>query len=616
MFGERFDNRSSRPSPADLPSEAATRAPPSRASASRRGDRHSAASGAFRLFPGFFSSAFVASQGVETMTISTPSFETSLPKTGPAGLAESWRSDILSGFLVFLIALPLCLGIAMASGFPPQAGIISAIVGGLLVSRINGSYVTIMGPAAGLIVVILDSVQELGGGDAMAGYRYTLAAIFFSAIIQILMGVMKAGKMSAFFPSSAVHGMLAAIGIIIMAKQIHVMLGVKPDAPTLFQTIGAIPASLRDLNPEVAIIGFLGLGILALWTFVKNPKLKMIPAPLLVVLVGMALAKYFDLEDEHKYLFLPNAVFLPHHEFTIGPKFLVTLPENFLAGFAFPDFSRALQPVFWQQVFTIALVGSLESLLSAAAIDKLDPYKRVSDLNRDIAAVGVGNAICGLIGGLPMIAEIVRSSANVNNGAKTGWANFFHGLFLLVFVALFPKLIHEIPLASLAALLVFTGYRLASPREFKKTLEIGWDQLGVFVITIVGVLATDLLIGVAIGVVAELLFHFWRSINWRDVVKLSRSIEETAPGVYHVQVKGAAFFGNYLALKGDLATIPEGKTVIFDLSETSTVDHTVMENLHHFCEDYEGKGGRAEIHGLDGLVATSSHPLAPRKRCA
>ncbi|PPD44031.1 MAG: sulfate transporter [Methylocystis sp.] len=549
---------------------------------------------------------------IAPLTVEAPQ----IPSTGMAGLAQNWRADVLSGFLVFLIALPLCLGIAMASGFPPQAGIITAIVGGLLVSRINGSFVTVMGPAAGLIVVILDSVQELGGANALAGYRYTLAAIFFAGLIQIAMGVMKAGKMSAFFPSSAVHGMLAAIGIIIMSKQIHVMLGVKPDAQTLFQTIGAIPRSFTDMNPEVAIIGFLGLAILALWTLVRNRYLKMLPAPLIVVLVGMALAQYFDLEDEHIYLFLTSAEFLPHHEFTVGPKFLVTLPANFFSGFAFPDFSRAGESLFWQQVFAIALVGSLESLLSAAAVDKLDPYKRTSDLNRDVASVGLGNAICGLIGGLPMIAEIVRSSANVNNGAKTGWANFFHGLFLLFFVALFPKLIHEIPLASLAALLVFTGYRLASPGEFKKTLAIGWDQLGVFVITIVGVLATDLLIGVAIGVVAEFLFHFWRSVDWREVIKLNRTIEETEPGVYHVEVRGAAFFGNYLSLKGDLAAIPEGKTIIFDLSETSTIDHTVKENLHHFCEDYRGKGGRAEIHGLDRLVATSKHPLAPRKRVA
>ncbi len=539
-----------------------------------------------------------------------------LPLTGLAGLRQNWRQDAVAGFLVFLIALPLCLGIAMASGFPPQAGVITAIVGGLVVSRFNGSFVTINGPAAGLIVVVLASVQELGEGDAMAGYRYTLAAIVCASVLQTTMGLCRAGRLSAFFPSSAVHGMLAAIGIIIMSKQLHVMLGVRPDAETLFQTIAAIPASLRDMNPEVATIGGVGLLILTGWTLVSNRYLKMIPAPLVVVIVGMALGQYFDLDDEHIFLFLPDTAFLPHHEFTIGPKFLVAIPNNFLASFAFPDFGPILSLVFWKQVFAISLVGSLETLLSAAAVDKLDPYRRASDLNRDLAAVGVGNILCGLIGGLPMIAEIVRSSANCTSGARTGWANFFHGLFLLFFVALFPKLIHEIPLASLAALLVFTGFRLASPGVFKKTLAIGWDQLGVFVITIVGVLATDLIIGVAIGVLAELAFHLYRSVNWSEVLRLRLEIEEKEPDVFHVRLGGAEFFANVLAMKKDLAMLPRGKTVVFDLSETSTIDHTVMEFLHHYCEDYERAGGVAELLGLDNHASRSSHPLAPRKRSA
>ncbi|GLI92481.1 SulP family inorganic anion transporter [Methylocystis echinoides] len=538
------------------------------------------------------------------------------PLTGLAGLKQNWRQDLVAGFLVFLIALPLCLGIAMASGFPPQAGILTAIVGGLIVSRINGSFMTITGPAAGLIVVILDSVQALGEGDAMAGYRYTLAAIVCASVLQTLMGVMRAGKLSAFFPSSAVHGMLAAIGIIIMAKQLHVMLGVKPDADTLFQTIAAIPASFRDMNPEVAAIGAVGLLILTGWTLVTNRYLKMVPAPLIVVIVGMALGQYFDLDDEHIFLFLPDTAFLPHHEYTIGPKFLVAIPNNFLSSFAFPDFRPIFSLVFWQQVFAICLVGSLETLLSAAAVDKLDPYKRISNLNRDLAAVGVGNIVCGFIGGLPMIAEIVRSSANCSNGARTSWANFFHGVFLLIFVALFPKLIHEIPLAALASLLVFTGFRLASPGVFKRTLAIGWDQLGVFVITIVGVLATDLIIGVAIGVVAELAFHLYRSVNWSEVLRLRLEIEETEPDVFHVRLGGAAFFANVLALKKDLALLPRGKTVVFDVSETSTIDHTVMEFLHHYCEDYVRAGGEAELFGLDNHASTSKHPLAPRKRTA
>jgi MFS superfamily sulfate permease-like transporter len=538
------------------------------------------------------------------------------PLTGLAGLKQNWRQDLVAGFLVFLIALPLCLGIAMASGFPPQAGILTAIVGGLIVSRVNGSFMTITGPAAGLIVVILDSVQALGEGDAMAGYRYTLAAIVCASVLQTLMGVMRAGKLSAFFPSSAVHGMLAAIGIIIMAKQLHVMLGVKPDADTLFQTIAAIPASFRDMNPEVAAIGAVGLLILTGWTLVTNRYLKMVPAPLIVVIVGMALGQYFDLDDEHIFLFLPDTAFLPHHEYTIGPKFLVSIPNNFLSSFAFPDFKPIFSLVFWQQVFAICLVGSLETLLSAAAVDKLDPYKRMSNLNRDLAAVGLGNIVCGFIGGLPMIAEIVRSSANCSNGARTSWANFFHGVFLLIFVALFPKLIHEIPLAALASLLVFTGFRLASPGVFKRTLAIGWDQLGVFVITIVGVLATDLIIGVAIGVVAELAFHLYRSVNWSEVLRLRLEIEEAEPDVFHVRLGGAAFFANVLALKKDLALLPRGKTVVFDVSETSTIDHTVMEFLHHYCEDYVRAGGEAELFGLDNHASTSKHPLAPRKRTA
>jgi MFS superfamily sulfate permease-like transporter len=536
------------------------------------------------------------------------------PKTGLAGLKQNWQYDAMSGFLVFLIALPLCLGIAMASNFPPQAGIITAIIGGLLVSRINGSFVTINGPAAGLIVVIFDSVQELGKGDAMAGYKYTLAAIVCASVIQTLMGYFKAGKLSAFFPSSVVHGMLAAIGIIIMSKQIHTLLGVKPDAKTLFETIGQIPHSFVELNPEVALIGGIGLVILIVWSFLKNRYLKMIPAPLVVVLVGLALGQYYDLEHEHIYMFLHDDPILPHHEYTIGPKFLVAIPEHFAAGFSFPDFSLIGTLEFWEQVITICLVGSLESLLSAAAVDKLDTYKRYSDLNRDLTAVGIGNTISGLVGGLPMIAEIVRSSANINNGGRTAWANFFHGAFLLIFVALFPRLIHEIPLASLSALLVFTGFKLASPKEFAKTMAIGYEQLLVFVITILGVLATDLLIGVVIGMIAEFIVHVLRSVDWHEVLKLYFEVKETEPGRYHIRVDGAAFFANFLSLKSELSALPEGKTLIFDLSEAETVDHTVMEFIHEFCEDYERRGGHSEMRGLERHTAASDHPLAARKR--
>jgi MFS superfamily sulfate permease-like transporter len=538
----------------------------------------------------------------------------SLPKTGLTGLMENWRSDLISGFLVFLIALPLCLGIAMASGFPPMAGIISAVIGGVAVSRLNGSYVTINGPAAGLIVVILSAVQSLGQGDAMAGYRYTLAAIVVASVLQVLMGIFKAGKLNAYFPASVVHGMLAAIGIIIMAKQIHVMLGVKSESQEIVDMILEIPHSFAELNPEIAGIGFIGLAILIVWSLLRNRYLKMIPAPLIVVAVGMALERYFDLDHEHVYMFLPDSPSLPHHEYTVGPKLLVAIPDNIVTSFYFPDFGKIATVEFWGAVLAIGLVGSLESLLSATAVDKLDPYKRYSDLNRDLTAVGVGNLLAGAVGGLPMIAEIVRSSANVNNGAKTGWANFFHGLFLCLFVVFFPRLIHEIPLASLAALLVYTGFRLASPKEFAKTMDIGREQLALFVITIVGVLATDLLVGVLIGILAKLVIHLLRGVDVRNLLRLSYRIEGADVDTYRIRISGSAIFSNFIGLKSEVSELPDGKTVIFDLSEAYLIDHTVMEFIDHYRHDYNDRGGRCEIRGLENHAPYSGHPLAARRR--
>ncbi len=537
-----------------------------------------------------------------------------LPKTGWVGLVENWRYDAISGFLVFLIALPLCLGIAMASNFPPMAGIISAVVGGVVVSRISGSFVTVNGPAAGLIVVILASVQNLGDGDAMLGYRTTLAAIVIASVLQIGMGLLKAGRLNAYFPASAVHGMLAAIGIIIMAKQTHVMLGGKSASAEILDTIAEIPHSLMEANPEIMTIALVGMAILIIWSLIKNRYLKMIPAPLLVVLAGMALEKMFDLEHEHVYLFLPDQAFLPHHEYTVGPRFLVSIPENVLGSFYFPDFSLVATGKFWGSVMTIWLVGSLESLLSATAVDKLDVYKRHSNLNRDLTAVGIGNLIAGSIGGLPMIAEIVRSSANVNNGARTGWANFFHGLFLALFVVFFPHLIHEIPLSSLAALLVYTGFRLASPREFAKVLQIGKEQLAVFCITIIGVLTTDLLIGVLIGIASELVFHLLHGVHIKNLWKISYTLDETHDGHYVVAVDGSVVFSNFLALKSEVMALPAKQSIHFDLTDAYLIDHTVMEFIQHFQSDYIAHGGHCEIHGLENHTAHSDHPLATRRR--
>jgi len=515
-----------------------------------------------------------------------------LPQTGLAGLTENWRNDVPSGFLVFLIALPLCLGISLASGFPPSAGIITAIIGGVLVSRIGGSYLTINGPAAGLIVVVLAAVQGLGEGDALAGYRYTLAAIVVASVIQVLMGFFKLGRLSSFFPASVVHGMLAAIGLIIMATQTHVMLGVTPNPGSLLSIIAQIPKSLLNMNTQTVLISFLGLEILVLWPLINTR----IPAPVIVVLLGMLFAWHFGLDQQTT---------------AAGAGYLVAIPDNFLAGFYFPDFSKITTPAFWEAVLSISLVGSLESLLSAAAVDKLDPYKRCSDLDRDLTAVGIGNFISGLIGGLPMIAEIVRSSANIDNGAKTAWANFFHGLFVLLFVALFASLIQRIPLASLAALLVYTGYRLASPKAFAQVENIGKEQLLMFVVTIIGVLAVDLLAGVALGIIVKLAISLLRGVWPSNLFKIHFTVAQQADGTWVVKLLGSALFSNFLPLKQALARLDKGKTIIFDFSDGYLIDHTVMAFIYDFRLNYEAQGGQCRKTS-QALETFSDHALAAR----
>lgn len=533
----------------------------------------------------------------------------SIPKDGIAGLHENWQKDILSGFFIFLIALPLSLGIAMASGMPPLAGIIAAVVGGMIVSQLAGSFVTINGPAAGLIVVMLGAVESLGAGDPMAGYKFTLAATVVSGGFIILFGILRAGILGDFFPTSAVHGLLASIGIIIISKQIHIMLGVSPHAKTPIPLLLEVPQSLVNMNPQIALIGFTSLAILFILNLpiVKKIKaIKMLPAPMVVVLAGIGLGHLFDLEHEHKYLLLET------HEYTVGPKFLVTLPTSIVEGITFPDFGKIMTYEFWIVVLTITLVQSLETIMMAKAVEQLDPYKRHVNLNKDLRAIGVGNVISGGLGGLPMIAEIVRSSANIANGAKTRWANFSHGVFMLVFVAFFPQLIHQIPLAALAAMLVFTGYRLASPKEFKLVYKIGSTQLIIFVFTIIMTLATDLLIGIFSGIALKLAIHFYYGAPITSLFKPAVSVKHDNENTYHIYVAKSAIFTNYIAFKQFLERIPKNKNIILDFSGAEIVDHTVMEHLHRFSSNYKALGGQFEMVGLDNLTPLSGHPLAVR----
>jgi MFS superfamily sulfate permease-like transporter len=537
--------------------------------------------------------------------VSLPSEPLIVPKDRLAGLKENWRSDIVSGLILFLIAVPLSLAIAIASGMPPMAGLIAAVIGGMLVSQISGSYVVINGPAAGLITVIAATVARFGGGES--GQHCALAAIVIAGVTLFVLGKLKAGGLGDFFPLSVVHGMLASIGIIIMSKQFYIMLGMKPPGGEAFDLIVKIPQSLGGLNPQLATIGLVSLMLLIGHAMVKNKAIKAIPAPLVVVAIAITLTQVFGLTHEHHYEWNGS-------DYVIDPtKCLVLLPANIFSAFTMPDFSKVAQSAFWFSVISIVFVQGLETLLSCAAVDKLDPFKRKSDLSKDVAGVGAGTAISGAIGGFPMIAEIVRSTANVAAGARTRWSNFFHGTFILLFVLFAAPIINMIPTASLAAILVVTGFRLASPKAFKETYAIGPEQLLFFCVTIIATLKTDLLIGVFTGIATKFILHLISGVPPAVLFKADATVNEKGNGHYEVVVKKAAVFSNFPSLKKKLKAIPVGSDVTVDMKDCVFIDHTVMERLHQFELDYNATGGHFHVVGLEKHRPNSTHPLAARK---
>jgi len=525
--------------------------------------------------------------------------------------SDRFRADLISGFLVFLIALPLCLAISLASGFPATAGVFTAIVGGLVAPWISNSELTIKGPAAGLIVIVLGCVMEFGGGpDADAAtsyqaYRLALGVAVAAGVLQIGLALVRSGILSELFPLTVVHGMLAAIGVIIMSKQVHLLLGVKPHGQEPLELIAEIPHSVADLNPEIAFIGASNLALLFLWPLIRNAHVRKIPAQLLVLLVGIPLAYYFDLDHAHSYTF-------GGHSYEVGEQFLVAVPGSILQAIATPDFSGLATWTGWKWVLMFLLIGTLESLLSAKAIDILDPQRRKTDINRDLLAVGVGNTLAACIGGLPMISEIVRSKANIDNGARSHWSNFFHGTFLLLSIVLIPGLLQQIPMAALAAMLIYTGTRLASPKEFMHVYKIGPEQLLLFVVTMIVTLATDLLVGVGAGLVLKVILHVKNGVPFRSLFRsvVSETQEE---GRLTLKVQDAAIFTNYLGLKRRLASVPRNvDLVILDFEDTWVVDHTVLAKLQKLSRDWTQ--GQLLLTGLDGHAAASDHELAARRK--
>lgn len=539
----------------------------------------------------------------------------SIPKDGFEGLKQNYSSDALSGFLVFLLALPLSLGIAGASDFPPIYGLITAMIGGLVVSFFAGSLLTIKGPAAGMIVIVAGAVSEFGHGNSDLGWKLALGAVVVAGVLQVIFGLLKLGSLSDFFPLSAVHGMLAAIGIIIISKQLHILVGMNPltekgkpmvePVELIFELKNTILHIFKHM--EVDVIGVVSLIIVFCWPLIPIKFLKKIPSTLVVLVVSIPLVILLGVhniqEIKNSNGVVIQEAFAPLLEFKKG------LTDILGVNVSFDGISQT--GTFIKFVIMFALVGSLESLLTIKAVDELDSFKRRSNTNKDLIAVGIGNIFAGVIGGLPMISEVARSSANVSNGAKTRWANFFHGVFILLFLIFAVSFSDLIPKTALAAMLIGVGWKLAHPREFGHMAKIGADQIAVFIITIIFTLATDLLIGIAAGIVLKLLLHLGRGVKFRSLFSAKSQIVGNTITVYN-----AAVFSNFIKVKNKIHSFKFTDDVILDLSDCIFIDHSVIETLYHIKNDFSTEGGSLTILGIEELknVGSSTHHLAARRR--
>jgi MFS superfamily sulfate permease-like transporter len=524
-----------------------------------------------------------------------------------AMIRKTIKDDFLSGFLVFLIALPLSIGIASASGFPAISGLITATIGGVVAGLLTGAPLTIKGPAAGLIVIALGAVESLGS-PGVSGLPFALATIVVAGALQIFLSIIRAGRFSDFFPSSAVHGMLAAIGIIIISKQAHVVLGVTPEAKEPLHLLLEVPASLAKLNPEVALVGLIALVIMFLTPFLTKvwQPLKRMPAPLLVLSVAIPLGILFDFAHSHAYRALGQ-------EYFVGPNFLINVPQNIRDALIHPDFSKLSSQESLKYILMFTLVGSLESLLTVKAIDSITPRsagRTKSHYDKDLMAVGIGNLLCGFVGGLPMISEVVRSSANLANGAESKYANVFHGVFIAAFVILVPQAIHLVPSAALAGVLIYTGYNLAGPKHWREAWHAGKEQFAVFAVTAFMAFATDLLIGILTGVCLELLINMRYGMKFKGVFKpnvgLHHSEEKTV-----IRFEEALAFSNLLPVVSTLKTVT-ARSIELDVRNLRFADHTSVKTLYSWYRDAEANGTQVRVLGFETLRPISKHPEAGR----
>ncbi len=497
------------------------------------------------------------------------------------------RHDIPASIVVFLVALPLCLGIALASGAPLFSGIIAGLVGGIIVSWTSGSHLSVSGPAAGLTVIVFNAIETLG---SFGGF---LLSLVIAGMLQILLGFLKAGIIGAFFPASVIKGMLAAIGLILIIKQIPHATGYDTSysgdesymQETAESSFFEMFQALEGITPGVTVVSVVALLILIAWdsTFLKRfSLLQLIPGPLLAVIWGVS----------YNSLALHVAP-----EWVIGEKHLVSLPElgsarAFIDQLRLPDFSYLTNLKVYSIAATLAIIASLETLLSIEAVDKLDPHKRVAPTNRELKAQGLGNMISGLIGGLPITAVIVRSSANINAGGQTRMACFFHGILLLVSILFFAQGLNTIPLACLAAILLQTGYKLAKPKLFMEFYRKGWNQFLPFAITIVAILVTDLLQGIAIGMACG--FFFVLKANYHAAITLTQHGSH-----YLLRLHKDVSFLNKALLRKHLNNVPNDSELIIDGYKAQFIDHDIMESIADFLQEAPSRNITVELEGFD-----------------
>jgi MFS superfamily sulfate permease-like transporter len=464
-------------------------------------------------------------------------------KNNIVGILRTLPDNIFSGFVVSLIALPLGLGLAMASDAPPIAGIIAAVVGGIIVSILGGSNVTIAGPGNGLVGVLLVAISTLGLETAYV-------AIVASGVLLLVLGFLRMGKIANFFPSSAIAGMLAAIGLIILGKQFHIMLGNRLSLPGSIDYLLAIPKTIIGAFSYAdkgiifaAIAGIISLLIMLFYAKARSKIVQLIPAPMWIVLLWVGFSYFFELVLQR-----PNPI-APDYMLSGIPK-----PAQIIKDIPTLNFTGLSNVAFWMNVLALTLVASIESLLSIKAVDKLDPQKRRANVNRDIKALGLATVASGFLGGLNVVTVIARSSVNVNNGGTNRFSNFFHAVFLIIFIALFSTQLERIPLPALMAILVYTGYKLASPESVKRIFNVGREQLVIFFVTLLVTLLVDLIIGIIAGVIITFIIHliitkkphlFFRNLLKPNVLMF----KEQSGGGFFISVKHFCSFLNYYKIK-------------------------------------------------------------------